>query len=244
MSRRITRTACTALGKLSAALPRLLLELALTIAACCLHFCIQTFKFCRSKCHRNFKAKRNPRKLKSVDRRRFDTHRTVPQLRRDGVCSEECMPIRARAIRSSPSRRCLLCALCLLCRWTKAFRKAHGKEMVVDSTFEFERLRHRPIKYNRDLMGKTIQAMQRIAEIKAKREMRFWAERMKDNVKKQKALALRDLAQNIELAKPVQESVGRKSQLNQARIVKTKTAEQRAAAKAAKASAGGDDIEE
>lgn len=154
------------------------------------------FRFCRSKCHRNFKAKRNPRKLK----------------------------------------------------WTKAFRKAHGKELVVDKTFDFERLRHRPIKYDRELMGKTIQAMQRIAQIKAKREQRFWQERMKDNVKKQKAEALRDLAQNIELAKPVQESVTRKTQLVQARLTKTKNAVQRAAAKAAASSssssaAAADDIE-
>ena len=128
-------------------------------------------------------------------------------------------------------------------RWTKAFRKAHGKELVVDSTFEFERLRHRPIKYNRDLMGKTIQAMQRIAQIKARREQRFWQERMKDNVKKQKAEALRDLAMNIELIKPVQDSVTRKTQLVAARVAKTKTAAQRAAAKAA-AKDGAEDIEE
>ncbi len=100
-------------------------------------------------------------------------------------------------------------------KWTKAFRKAHGKELTVDSTFEFERLRHRPIKYNRDLMAKTIQAMQRVAEIRAAREKRFWAERMKDNVKKQKAAALRELEQNPELAKPLQEDVTRKSQLVQ-----------------------------
>ena len=71
---------------------------------------------------------------------------------------------------------------------------------------------------------------------------------VQDNVKKQKAAALRDLAQNIELAKPVQESVTRKTQMVQARITKTKTAVQRAAAKAASsssASAGdeADDIE-
>src|SRR4051812_36062410 len=92
----------------------------------------KVFRFCRSKCHRNFKAKRNPRKLK----------------------------------------------------WTKAFRMSHGKELTVDSTFEFERRRHKPIKYDRNLMSKTIAAMQRIAEIKANREQRFYQNRMKSRAQK------------------------------------------------------------
>ncbi len=32
-------------------------------------------------------------------------------------------------------------------RWTKAFRKASGKDLSVDSVFDFERKRNRPIKY-------------------------------------------------------------------------------------------------
>jgi large subunit ribosomal protein L24e len=130
-------------------------------------------------------------------------------------------------------------------KWTKAFRKAHGKELVVDSTFEFERIRHRPIKYNRELMGKTIQAMQRIAQIKARREQRFWEERMKEKKRKEKAEALRDLQQNVELLKPAQLSVERKTQLVQARVEKAKNAIERAQAKAAKKAAEeAQDIEE
>ncbi|KAH9898850.1 ribosomal protein L24e-domain-containing protein [Xylariomycetidae sp. FL2044] len=84
------------------------------------------FRFCRSKCHKNFKMKRNPRKLK----------------------------------------------------WTKAFRKAAGKEMVVDSTLQFAARRNVPVRYNRDLVQKTIKAMERISEIRQKRERVFYKKRM------------------------------------------------------------------
>ena len=80
----------------------------------------KVFRFCKSKCHKNFKMKRNPRKV----------------------------------------------------RWTKAFRKAAGKEMTVDSTLEFEKRRNVPVRYDRDLVTATLGAMQRIQEIKARRERR------------------------------------------------------------------------
>lgn len=40
-------------------------------------------------------------------------------------------------------------------RWTKAFRKAAGKEMTVDSVFDFEKKRNIPIKYDRTLWRQT-----------------------------------------------------------------------------------------
>ncbi|KAJ3127192.1 hypothetical protein HK098_006644 [Nowakowskiella sp. JEL0407] len=95
----------------------------------------RTFRFCRSKCHKNFKLKRNPRKV----------------------------------------------------RWTKAFRRAAGKEMTIDKTLDLEKRRHVPIKYDRELMATTIKAMKRVGEIKAKREAvwykkRIIAAKLKDRV--------------------------------------------------------------
>jgi large subunit ribosomal protein L24e len=46
-----------------------------------------------------------------------------------------------------------------------------------DKTFEFEKRRNVPIKYSRDLVQTTLQAMKRIAEIKARRERAFWKNR-------------------------------------------------------------------
>lgn len=63
-------------------------------------------------------------------------------------------------------------------RWTKAFRKAAGKEMTIDSTLEFEKRRNVPVKYDRELVGTTVSALSRIQEIKAKRELAFYKNRM------------------------------------------------------------------
>jgi len=85
------------------------------------------FKFCRSKCHKNFKKKKNPRKAK----------------------------------------------------WTKAFRKTAGKELAVDPSFEFEKRRNEPVKYNRELWQQTIEAMKRVEGIKEKRQAHHIKERQK-----------------------------------------------------------------
>ncbi|KAJ1677570.1 ATPase-activating ribosome biosynthesis protein [Spiromyces aspiralis] len=107
----------------------------------------KTFRFCRSKCHKNFKMKRNPRKV----------------------------------------------------RWTKAFRKAAGKEMAIDSTFEFEKRRNVPVRYDRDLMQTTIKAMKRVQEVRARRERAFYKQRMAGNKDMQKAQDLKEVQKNINL---------------------------------------------
>merc|ERR1712199_105119 len=69
-------------------------------------------------------------------------------------------------------------------RWTKAYRKTHGKELMYDTTLDFEKRREEPVRYNRDLYVKTVQAMGRIKEIKAAREKRFKNARIKDAKKR------------------------------------------------------------
>lgn len=69
--------------------------------------------------------------------------------------------------------------------WTKSFRRAHGKEMTVDSTLQFAQRRNVPVRYNRELVSTTLQAMQRVGEIRAKRERQFYRNRMRGNKEKQ-----------------------------------------------------------
>uniref|UniRef100_A0A663LWQ2 Probable ribosome biogenesis protein RLP24 n=1 Tax=Athene cunicularia TaxID=194338 RepID=A0A663LWQ2_ATHCN len=108
---------------------------------------IRVFRFCKSKCHRNFKKKRNPRKM----------------------------------------------------RWTKAFRKAAGKELTVDNSFEFEKRRNEPVKYQRELWNKTVDAMKRVEEIKKKRQARYIMNRLKKSKELQKAEDIKEVKQNIHL---------------------------------------------
>ena len=105
------------------------------------------FRFCRSKCHRNFKAKKNPRKI----------------------------------------------------RWTKAYRKTHGKELVTDPVYEFEKIRNTPIKYNREIWTDTIQAMDKLSKIRKDREDRFFMKRMKRAEKTKKEIIKKNLIRHEQL---------------------------------------------
>ncbi|PKI36374.1 probable ribosome biogenesis protein RLP24 [Punica granatum] len=107
------------------------------------------FRFCRSKCHKNFKMKRNPRKVK----------------------------------------------------WTKAYRRLHGKDMTQDSTFEFERKRNRPERYDRNLAENTLKAIKKIDKVRVDREARHHALRMKGKKAKEQKEAQKELEQHIHLLK-------------------------------------------
>ncbi|KAI3868228.1 hypothetical protein MKW92_045538 [Papaver armeniacum] len=103
------------------------------------------FRFCRSKCHKNFKMKRNPRKVK----------------------------------------------------WTKAYRRMHGKDMTKDSTFEFERKRNRPERYDRIRIEKTLEAMKDIIDMRHMREIAHHKQRMEGNKSKMIKEARKELDQCI-----------------------------------------------
>jgi large subunit ribosomal protein L24e len=84
-------------------------------------------------------------------------------------------------------------------KWTKAFRRAAGKEMVVDSTLEFEKRRHVPVRYDRELMATTLQAMKRIHEIKRRRERQFTKNKWSGRKEQEMQENVKEIQQNIEL---------------------------------------------
>ncbi|KAL9612901.1 MAG: hypothetical protein Q9167_002534 [Letrouitia subvulpina] len=71
-------------------------------------------------------------------------------------------------------------------RWTKAFRKAAGKELVVDKTLLFAARRNVPVRYNREHVATTLKAMKRVAEVRARREKVFYKNRMAGNKERQR----------------------------------------------------------
>ena len=57
--------------------------------------------------------------------------------------------------------------------------------MVVDSTLQFAQRRNIPARYNREQVQKTLRAMERVEEVRQRRERRFYAQRMKGNTEKE-----------------------------------------------------------
>ncbi|XP_050400514.1 probable ribosome biogenesis protein RLP24 [Patella vulgata] len=107
----------------------------------------KVFKFCRGKCHKAFKKRKNPRKS----------------------------------------------------RWTKAYRKATGKDLAVDPSFEFEKKRNIPVKYSRELWNNTLVAMKRVEEIKLKRQGQHIINRLKEGKKLRKEADIREVDKHIHL---------------------------------------------
>ena len=86
-----------------------------------------------------------------------------------------------------------------LTSFLQAFRKAAGKEMVVDQSLTFAARRNVPIRYNREHVATTLKAMQKISEIRAKRERVFYKNRMAGNKERAKAANAKLVAENEHL---------------------------------------------
>lgn len=66
-------------------------------------------------------------------------------------------------------------------KWTKAHRATRGKEMIVDSSLvlsQFAKKRNAPVKYDRNLVAATVQAMERVEQIRQRRENQFTKRRL------------------------------------------------------------------
>ena len=71
--------------------------------------------------------------------------------------------------------------------------------MIVDTTLQFAARRNVPIRYNRELVSTTIKAMERVSEIRARRERAFYKKRMAGNKERQRALDKKLVEENEHL---------------------------------------------
>ena len=69
----------------------------------------------------------------------------------------------------------------------------------MDSTLSFATRRNAPVRYNRDLVATTLRAMQRVSEIRARRERVFYKNRMAGNKERERALNRKIVAENQHL---------------------------------------------
>ena len=152
----------------------------------------RVFRFCRSKCHKNVTVNVKPSNSPTML-----THLPVQNEAKSaqGPLYLPSSPLPSTNITNDPQLK-----------WTKAFRKSAGKEMLVDSTLTFAARRNVPVRYNRDLVATTLKAMQRVSEIRARRERVFYKNRMAGNKERTKAADRKLVAENEHLLPRVRAS--------------------------------------
>jgi large subunit ribosomal protein L24e len=84
-------------------------------------------------------------------------------------------------------------------KWTKAYRSLHGKDMTKDSTFEFERKRNRPERYDRNMTEQTLKAIPLITKIRHERLKKHITDRHKPGKKKELERDNKELEQDINM---------------------------------------------
>lgn len=73
--------------------------------------------------------------------------------------------------------------------------------MTQDSTFEFERKRNRPERYDRNVTENTLKAIKKIDKVRVDREARHHAMRMKGKKTMERREAAKELEQSIHMVK-------------------------------------------
>ncbi|CAL4936930.1 unnamed protein product [Urochloa decumbens] len=113
-------------------------------------------------------------------------------------------------------------------KWTKAYRRLHGKDMTQDSTFEFERKRNRPERYDRNVTEQTLKAIPVIVKTRHERLKKHISDRHKPGKKKELERDNKELEQDINiLPKKLRNTEGSVEETKEAKVkVKVKVVQQ------------------
>lgn len=86
-------------------------------------------------------------------------------------------------------------------KWTKAYRKTVGKELAVDPSFEFEKRRNIPVKYDRQTWSKAIEAMKKVETIKQKRQGAYIMQRLRKGRELEQERDVKEVQRDLSLIK-------------------------------------------
>ncbi|KYN22949.1 PREDICTED: probable ribosome biogenesis protein RLP24 [Trachymyrmex cornetzi] len=84
-------------------------------------------------------------------------------------------------------------------KWTKAYRKTFGKELAVDPSFEFEKRRNVPVKYNRELWSKTVEAMKKVETIRQRRQNLHIMQRLRKGKELEQERDIKEVQRDLSL---------------------------------------------
>ncbi|KAF2896339.1 hypothetical protein ILUMI_09846 [Ignelater luminosus] len=84
-------------------------------------------------------------------------------------------------------------------KWTKAYRKTVGKELAIDPSFEFEKRRNIPVKYNRTTWNKAVEAMKKVETIKQKRQNTYIMQRLRKGREVENERDIKEVQRDISL---------------------------------------------
>ncbi|KAJ8985418.1 hypothetical protein NQ317_017047 [Molorchus minor] len=86
-------------------------------------------------------------------------------------------------------------------KWTKAYRKTVGKELAIDPSFEFEKRRNVPLKYEREKWIKAIETMKKVESIKQKRQGAYIMQRLRKGRELEDQKDIKEVQRDLSLIK-------------------------------------------
>lgn len=76
-----------------------------------------------------------------------------------------------------------------------------GKELAIDPAFEFEKRRNEPVKYNREMWNKAVEAMKKISKIKDKRQGAYIMQRLRKGRELEEERDVKEVQRDLSLIK-------------------------------------------
>jgi len=82
----------------------------------------------------------------------------------------------------------------------------------VDPSFEFEKHRDIPVKYNRELWEKSVEAMKRVQELRSKREGKFVMDRLKKGLEVERQMDIHEVKKHMHVIRSPAAGLKRKKE--------------------------------